>query len=98
MRSFLLFVRMWKLGDKLGGFGLVLNLLAGLALLLLPLLVLGAHTAACACCALLGLRSVLVVHDAVVGLGDFLAVHDGGIVGPVLERRELVGVATLARD
>src|SRR4051812_23504420 len=98
MRSLLLFVGMWKWGHKLGGFGPVLNLLAGLALLLLPLLVLGAYTAACACCALLRLRSVLVVHDAVVGLGDFLAVHDGGIAGPVLEGRELVGVATLARN
>lgn len=89
---------MWKWGDKLGGLGPVLNLLARLALLLFPLLVLGAHAATCACGALLGLRPILVVHDAVVGLRYLLAIHDGGIVGSVLEGWELVGVGALARN
>jgi len=89
---------MWKWGDKLGGLGLVLNLCARLALLLFPLLVLGAHAATCARGSLLGLRSILVVHDAVVGLWYLLAIHDGGIVGSVLEGGELVGIGALARN
>lgn len=89
---------MWKWGNKLGGLGPVLNLLARLALLLFPLLVLGAHAATCACGTLLGFRSILVVHDAVVGLWYLLAIHDSGIVGTVLEGWELVGVGALARN
>jgi hypothetical protein len=94
----LVLIRMRKWGDKLGGLGLVPNLLARLALLLFPLLVLGAHAATCARGTLLGLRSILVVHDAIVGLWYLLAIHDGGIVGSVLEGGELVGIGALARN
>jgi hypothetical protein len=89
---------MRKWGDKLGGLRLVLNLLARLALLLFALLVLGAHAATGARGTLLGLRSILVVHDAIVGLWYLLAIHDGGIVGSVLEGGELVGIGALARN
>src|SRR5512142_1062967 len=84
--EYLFLLAMWERRRLLGRLGLVLGLFSRLTFLGLACLVLFCHAATGSRRALLGLWPVLVVHDAVVALGYFLAIDHRWVYRAVLER------------
>lgn len=82
----------------LGSFRLVDKLLASLAFVGLAGLVLFGNASLGACGAILRLLAVLVEHDAIVGLGNLLAIDDCDILGPPLEGGQVLFALGLGRD